>query len=230
MTNGFVHGTDIVAIASITGYDKKDVMLFRNSDCKAEVLLDTLRKGIAEATTIKIGFVRLHEALTYSTERSAFQADAEYPCFFMTNNDIRRNCSEGFVHSFPRMLNALQPSRAWGVDREIYAMLMTRLSTRGFNSNVREESLPFRLSRAKPQAVLGALATKDIEEIARIEPGLEDFLIHYPIVTPINTTNVAPIFADVLGTTLQTWTSSNERCGLSRKISDLCASRHGVGF
>ena len=130
----------------------------------------------------------------------------------MTNNDIRRNYSEGFVHSFPRMFNALQPSRAWGVDREIYAMLMTRLSTRGFNPNVREESLPFRLSRAKPQTVLGVLATRDSEEIARIEPGLEDFLIHYPIVTPINTSNVAPIFADVLGTTLQTWTSSNERC------------------
>jgi len=81
-------------------------------------------------------------------------------------------------------------------------MLMTRLSTRGFNANDREELLPFRLSRAKPQNVLSALVTRDIVEIATIELGLEGFLIHYPIVTPINTSNVAPIFADVLGATL----------------------------
>ena len=30
VTNGFVHGTDIVALASITGYDEKEIMLCRN--------------------------------------------------------------------------------------------------------------------------------------------------------------------------------------------------------
>ena len=100
-------------------------------------------------------------------------------------------------------------------------MLTTRLSTRGFNANNREELLPFRLSRAKPQDVLSALVTRDMVEIAKIEPGLEDFLIHYPIATPMNTSNVSPIFADVLGATLQTWTSSNEMC--------ICAERRMPG-
>ena len=66
--------------------------------------------------------------------------------------------------------------------------------------------------RAKPQKVLSALVTRDIEEVAAIAPGMADFLIRYPIAVPMNTSNVAPIFADLLGATLQNWTSSNERC------------------
>ena len=86
--------TVVTPIVSVTGYDENHDEIFRNPDCKVEVLLDTFRRGIAEAAYTVIGFARLNEALTFSTKRSPCQGDAELPGHFMTHNDRRRNTSE----------------------------------------------------------------------------------------------------------------------------------------
>ena len=92
---GAIHGCDPIAIVTITGYYGNQREIFRNPDCKGEVLLDTFRRGIAEAAYMVIGFARLNEALTFSTERSPFQGDAEFPGHFMTHNDRRRTQAKG---------------------------------------------------------------------------------------------------------------------------------------
>ena len=101
-----------MAIATVVGYDSGKKEIFRNADCKVEEVLGTFRKGFDEAAFMSVGFVRLNETLTFSTERSAFQANAEFPGHFMTHNDRRRNNSEGYVNAFPRLFHALQPPQA----------------------------------------------------------------------------------------------------------------------
>ena len=74
------------------------------------------------------------------------------------------------------------------------------------------ELIPFRLARALTSKVLHALTSRDMEEIAEIQSGLEGMFEHYPIVSPTNTNNVLPFFTNILEGILQTWISSNERC------------------